>query len=879
MESAALRPLNNRGSANRECQRSATWAARAVLPMLALALVSLSVCCRRHNPQAALDHAEETFRRGNLAAATDEAEKDYKEFQGSSWAWQFVILRAKILSWRGMKARALEVLAAEGPSPQSGELAVNKLTIEASAYSSLHRFPEAERTLTEAERICGTSVFRACGDVPRARGLLQMARVHYAQAEPFFKLALADARANHDVFAEATALLNLSFCADEREHFDEALDWAREARQISLFGDFADLSQTALGNMAWAYYKLGDLEKAGELFDQATAQARGLSDAVGELGWLTAAGYVYIDSRDFKVAEQAFKNSLNLAKQINSRDDIINSLIALAFVSEQTEKLDDAKDYADEALSMARADGNGRDIVYPLLVQGRIAARQHDASTAENLFRQVADSSDAPDFLKWEAQRSLAHLYEDEKQGDAAAREYRTALSTFEAARSELRSEHSNLTFLSNATRIYDDYIHLLISQGKTNEALRAADYDRARTLREGLGLVQKGGSFAPEPLNAQAIARHAGGIILFYWLGEKQSYVWVITPQATRLVPLNAAAKEIDTAVRGYRAKLEGPPEILQASSDGSTLYKMLIGPAQDFLAASLHNQEAQAKNNQIFIIPDGSLNSLNFETLMPASQHYWIEDVTVTSAGSLHLLASARPAPKQLAGKLLLMGDTTAPAKGDDEYARLPFAAQEVKVVAGHFEGMQRRELTGDQATPSAYLNGHPEQYSYIHFVAHGEASRPSPLDSAIILSRDPASNAAAGEDNSFKLYARDIVQHPLHADLVTISACYGSGKRSYSGEGLVGLSWAFLRAGAHNVVGALWDVSSISSAQLMDDFYGELQKGKSPSAALRVAKLKLLHSSNTAFHSPFYWAPFQLYTGASRAFPLQSAENNMR
>jgi CHAT domain-containing protein len=92
-------------------------------------------------------------------------------------------------------------------------------------------------------------------------------------------------------------------------------------------------------------------------------------------------------------------------------------------------------------------------------------------------------------------------------------------------------------------------------------------------------------------------------------------------------------------------------------------------------------------------------------------------------------------------------------------------------------------------------------------------------------------------------------------------------------------VGLSWAFLRAGAHNVVGALWDVSSISSAQLMDDFYGELQKGKPPSAALRVAKLKLLHSSNKAFHSPFYWAPFQLYTGASRAFPLQSAENNMR
>jgi len=66
-----------------------------------------------------------------------------------------------------------------------------------------------------------------------------------------------------------------------------------------------------------------------------------------------------------------------------------------------------------------------------------------------------------------------------------------------------------------------------------------------------------------------------------------------------------------------------------------------------------------------------------------------------------------------------------------------------------------------------------------------------------------------------------ARDIVQHPLHADLVTISACYGGGERAYSGEGLVGLAWAFLRAGAHNVIAGLWDVTDASTEQLMDRF----------------------------------------------------------
>jgi CHAT domain-containing protein len=100
-------------------------------------------------------------------------------------------------------------------------------------------------------------------------------------------------------------------------------------------------------------------------------------------------------------------------------------------------------------------------------------------------------------------------------------------------------------------------------------------------------------------------------------------------------------------------------------------------------------------------------------------------------------------------------------------------------------------------------------------------------------------------------------------LKADLVVISACYSTGKRTYSGEGLVGLSWAFLRAGAHNVIGALWDVSDASTPQIVDEFYGELKKGKSPGAALRTAKLSLLHHGD--FRSPFYWAPFQLYSGS--------------
>jgi CHAT domain-containing protein len=80
-------------------------------------------------------------------------------------------------------------------------------------------------------------------------------------------------------------------------------------------------------------------------------------------------------------------------------------------------------------------------------------------------------------------------------------------------------------------------------------------------------------------------------------------------------------------------------------------------------------------------------------------------------------------------------------------------------------------------------------------------------------------------------------------------------------------VGLSWAFLRAGAHNVVAALWEVSDApSTARLMDAFYSELDRGQDPASALRNAKLLILKSNgSTVFRKPFYWAPFQLYVGS--------------
>jgi CHAT domain-containing protein len=92
--------------------------------------------------------------------------------------------------------------------------------------------------------------------------------------------------------------------------------------------------------------------------------------------------------------------------------------------------------------------------------------------------------------------------------------------------------------------------------------------------------------------------------------------------------------------------------------------------------------------------------------------------------------------------------------------------------------------------------------------------------------------------------------------------VSACRSAGERAYSGEGLVGFAWAFLRAGASRVIAGLWDVDDRSTAELMDSLYARMAAGDTAPRALRAAKLSLLTKAGT-YAKPYYWGPFQVFT----------------
>ena len=718
-----------------------------------------------------------------------------------------------------------------------------KLT-RGTANGFLLQFEPAERDLQDAEVLAKKKHPELLGEAALRKGTLAFLRGDIGQAELSYRQSLQSAREQKDAFLEAAALGSLGLIATRQERYDESIDWDRQALDLSRSLGAQSSVSKILGNMGWSYIELGDYETALELRTEAERIATREGQTGDRIYWLNSIADVYRVQENYDLAVSTYQSALALAEKIGDQAATAQSCVNLALTELQRERLDSAEQYNERARQLLREGqdrslSNGTD-----LIEGRIRLGEGDYASAQKIFETLLRDPEARTPIRWEAQSRLARVFALQGKPEEADRRYHESMATIEKARSSVTREELRLPFLSSAISFYDDYIDFLVSRRRTEEALQVAELSRARTLAEGLASGTQNLSFPLKGFEPRQIAERLDASVLFYWLGEKRSYLWAVTPRTVALFPLPPGA-EINSLVSAHRHALMGPRDALESENTaGKKLYEILVAPAKEVISG----------RPRVVILPDGGLYGLNFETLVvpAASPHYWIEDAQITNANSLVLLSASLHHAGAPAKKLLLVGDPVSP---NAEFPKLPQAGAEMSLVEKYFGAADQKVLAGSAATPGAYLASEPGQYSFVHFVAHGTASLASPLDSAVILTK---------QGDSYKLYARDILKEPLHADLVTISACHGAGERTFSGEGLVGLTWAFLRAGAHGVVAALWEVNDSSTPQLMDQLYAGISKGKAADASLREAKLSLLHSG-TIYRRPYYWAPFEYYRGS--------------
>lgn len=331
-----------------------------------------------------------------------------------------------------------------------------------------------------------------------------------------------------------------------------------------------------------------------------------------------------------------------------------------------------------------------------------------------------------------------------------------------------------------------------------------------------------------------------------------------VVTPSATFVFALRRGVHGPDILVHTIRvtqAELEERVETFVAAlehrnyayrDEATALHELLLGP----VAAQLESA------GSLRIVPDGVLWSLPFHALIDRTGRHVAEGVAVSYSPSLvrHRSDDDEIPPRTLFALAdPRIGEATASATRsfyrDAALGALPDAVDEVRSIARLYEDAQVR--IGAQANESAFKKD-AGAFGVLHLAAHSIVDDRAPMFSSIVL-------ATSGSDplEDGLLEAREIADLRLNAGIAVLSGCETARGKITPGEGIVGLSWAFLVAGVPRTVVSQWKVGSASTASLMTSFHRHLHDGATPAAALRQAMLDLRRKPQ--WRHPFYWAPF--------------------
>jgi CHAT domain-containing protein len=801
--------------------------------------------------QRAYDYTLSLYHHGQLLRAQQAAAEGERAFGGADrdWTARFLILDAEITLWRGYYRDALQTLAQAHPSASDANEMLHALTVEAQARAYQGDLAVALQRLDAGEKICAFHLYPQCGSFFKIQGSVYLLHGEADRAWDLTQKAHAFAQRTGDRYLEGRTALNLGWIASHLGRYGEAENWDRRAWRLAEASGDRDTQIIVTGNLANDSLILGDSDATRTVLEQAIQEAESLGDNRSEITLLELLAQNDFSQWRLREAEADYRKVLAKAHALSIRPKLIQILISLTEVLIWQNRADEAEKALAEAHTLLASSGTYQQNLIALW-EARVRGLQGRDGEEEAALRPLLKSETNPR-AQIEAANALAATLEREKRLAEAEAVYHAAIDRFESNLARSGSFAAQVHLKYSASLLFSGAIHLFAQEGKAEAALQLADRFFASSYEAPGGSPSSPVRPASRAVDPRALARQSGATILTYWLGHDASYLWIVTPQTVQIVTLPSEL-ELVPKIRAYRqAVVEMRTHDSAVIALGRELYDTLVAPATPFIA----------RPGQVILIDDEALSKLNFETLLapnsapgqPASSaaHYWIEDVTLRSVASLTALSKTRPAALPN-GKLLLLGDAQ-PAS--DAYPPLLEAPLEMQMVRKRFAPASATLLAQQAATPLAYARSNPGQYAYIHFVTHGVPSPADPLDSMIVLSRSSAA------DESFKLYAREILAHPLHARLVTISACYGSGARYFVGQGMVGLSWAFQQAGAENVIGALWEISDYSTPQLMDKLYAGIQRGLPPADALRQAKLALLHGTEK-FQAPFFWAPFQLY-----------------
>jgi CHAT domain-containing protein len=344
----------------------------------------------------------------------------------------------------------------------------------------------------------------------------------------------------------------------------------------------------------------------------------------------------------------------------------------------------------------------------------------------------------------------------------------------------------------------------------------------------------------SPRVEEIRQIASRLDATIVEYLVTERRATAWVVTPSGGVLgVILPASPIEI-AKLSDVRAQIEGTYRLSDSEDTHralKALHRSLIAPVAKWLPTS--------PGHRIIIVPHGPLALVPFAALEDSRGAPLIERHTLSYVPSLSVSSFLARDDRADGTGALIVADPPPPRA--TKLPRLPASVQEGRRIATHLSELKPTLLSGPAATEAA-VKQRSRSARLLHFATHGLVSETAPLTSSLVL--------APGEGDDGFLRVDEVLWLDLNADLVVLSGC-STGAGKLSGDGILGLSRAFLFAGTPSLVVTQWDIADDPTMVLMDRFYAELQKGADKAQALRRAQL----ATRARFAHPAYWASFVL------------------
>jgi CHAT domain-containing protein/Flp pilus assembly protein TadD len=745
----------------------------------------------------------------------------------------------------------------------------------------------------------GADLYFAVGDTARSIGqrnnavglLTDYMEMHSDALVELFRLQ-SDLRAINDPRAEALVNNTLGIVYRRLGDFESAIQHYQEVIRLAEEHDLPDLLASAQNNIGVVFIWTGRPDRAVPWFERSLGLSREQGEPQGELNAMVNLGSAHFESREYQQSLDFLDQARALADTLSSVPTLGTVHVGLGNALLRSGSPDAATEQYREALAIAREWSLPELEIGALFGLGDVAEQSGRVDEAYTWYEQGLAAMESTrgllraseDKAGWLARSR--YLFEDvvdflthQAVDTGDARWMEAAFNVSEMARARAFSDQLaesiaridtgiDPDLLSDQQILTDNLVYL------RQELLEAPDAATRTTLKAQIreqelefdrverALRDQNPAYAelryPDPTDLAGLQRTLvpGQVVLAYAVGDSSSTLWAISSERADIHVLPVRS-ELVPRIDVLRFALQDPARVsaAQYAESAGGLHDILIGPASDMVAGASH----------VTIIADDALHYVPFDALVSepgsswATHRYLVNDVAVSYVQSASVLQqlvdreTGAPSKQLLAiGNPDFGGTNTFAALRGSSLAPLPYTDDEVQAISGVFDGDAVDVLTADRATEAAVRERvASDSYRFVHFATHGLIDDDRPDFSALALTR----GVSRGEG---LLQASEIFNLRIPSDVVVLSACETGLGQLIQGEGMVGLTRAFMYAGAASVVASLWSVADATTAELMTHLYaGMITDGQTPADALRAAKRTMISSGDTAH--PFYWAPF--------------------